>query len=63
MRIDEGKEVLPSKIGALCSFLLFLILLAFSSYKVYILQGKKSIDIVQAVKENHFDHNFVFDHE
>ena len=60
MRIDEGREVLPSKMGALCSILLLVILITFASYKIYILQARKSIDIIQAVKENHFDHTYVF---
>ena len=55
IRLDEGKEALPSITGALCSLLLTLILLFYTGYKISILEGKKDIDIVQAVKENHFD--------
>ena len=36
-------------------------MLAYAGYKVSILQEKKSIDIVQAVVENHFDASYVFD--
>ena len=56
LRIDEGKDAYPSIVGAICSIILTIVLLAFAGYKVSILEGKKSIDIVQAVVENHFDH-------
>ena len=46
--------------GALCSILLIIILLTYTGYKIYILQGKQSIDIVQAVRENKFDDTRVF---
>ena len=58
--IDEGRDGLPSKSGALCSILLLIIMLVYTGYKISILEGKKDIDIVQAVKENHFDNSHVF---
>ena len=60
MRFDEGKDAQTSKMGAVCSILLALTLIMYSGYKLSILEGRKSIDIVQAVKENHFDANSVF---
>ena len=60
MRVEEGKDALPTKMGALCSILLTLILIVFAGYKVSILEGKKSIDIVQAIQENYFDDTHVF---
>ena len=47
--------------GALCSLLLLVIMLAYTGYKIYILEGKKSIDIIQAVQENYFDDSHEFD--
>ena len=38
-------------------------MLTYTGYKVYILESKKSIDIVQAVKEDHFDDSHVFGFE
>ena len=61
--MDNGKEALPSKAGALCSILLFIILLLYTGYKISILEGKKGIDIIQAVKENHYDHTYEFSAE
>ena len=63
MLLDQGKSSLPSKMGTLCSFLLLVAMLAYTSYKMYILEGKKSINIVQAVKENHFDDTHKFGSE
>ena len=63
MLIDDGKDALTSKIGALCSILFLISMLTYTGYKVYILESKKSIDIVQAVKEDHFDDSHVFGFE
>ena len=52
--------MLPSRIGAICSIILLIFITSFTGYKIYILQAKKSIDVVQAVKENHFDENYIF---
>lgn len=60
MRLDQGKDVLQSKIGALCSVLLLVAMISYAGYKIYILEGRNSIDIIQAVKENHFDDNNIF---
>ena len=60
MLIDEGRDALPSKMGALCSILLLIVMVTYTGYKISILEGKKSIDIVSAVRENYFrsDHKF-----
>ena len=55
MRLDKGRDALPSRMGALCSILSIAVLLTYVGYKINILQGKKSIDIIQAVIEDHFD--------
>ena len=54
MLIDEGRDALPSKMGALCSILLLIVMITYTGYKISILEGKKSIDIVSAVRENYF---------
>ena len=33
---------------------------SFAGYKIHILQAKESINVVQVVKENHFDENYIF---
>ena len=60
MRVGEGKDALHTKMGALCSILLTVILIVYAGYKISILEGKKSVDIVQAVQENYFDDTHVF---
>ena len=60
MLIDEGRDALPTKMGALCSIILLILMLIYTGYKISILEGKKDIDIVQAIKENHFDYSHVF---
>ena len=37
IKIDEGRDVLPTRMGVICSILLFLILIAFTGYKISIL--------------------------
>lgn len=61
LRIDgEGRDALPSKLGAIFSILLMIIMLLFTGYKISRLTGKKNVDIIQAVVENHYDDEFVF---
>ena len=43
--------------------MLFIILIAYAGYKISILEGKKSVDILQAVKEKHFDDSYIFQAE
>ena len=58
--IDEGRDALPSKMGAFCSIFLIICMVTFAGYKISILEGKKNIDIVQAVIEDHFDDDYEF---
>ena len=46
--------------GTFCSFLLVIVLIAFAGYKVYVLENKISVDIVEAVYKNHFDDHYKF---
>ena len=43
--------------------MLMLVVILFSAYKFTVLEGKKSIDIIQAVRENHFDDSDKFGHK
>ena len=40
--------------------MLKVILVVYAGYKFSILEGRKSIDIIQAVLENHFDESHIF---
>ena len=46
--------------GTFCSFLLLITLIVYAGYKVNILQGKKSVDVLQAVNKNYFDDDYTF---
>ena len=46
--------------GAFLSVALFVILAMYTGYKISIIEGKRSIDVVSAIKENHFDDSHVF---
>lgn len=60
LRVDDKQDKLPSKIGALCTYLMVLVLLAYTGYKVDVQLARKSTNIVQAVEEDKFDENSVF---
>ena len=60
LRLDDGKDALPSKMGTLCSIALLIIMVAYTGYKVSILKDRKSVDILQAVSKYHFDGDHAF---
>ena len=45
--------------GLCCSFVLFVILITYTGYKLSVMERKKSVDIVQAVVEDHYDSSHV----
>ena len=51
---------LPSKIGAVGSFLLFALIIAYTGYKISLFEAKTSVDILSAVNEDHFDSSYKF---
>ena len=51
---------LPSKIGAFGSFVIFALTIAYMGYKISIVEAKKSVDILSAVNEDHFDNSYKF---
>ena len=48
------------KNGGSLQHLFILALIAYAGYKISVLEGKKSIDIIQAIQENYFDDSYVF---
>ena len=60
MRLEEGKTQIQSKMGATCTILLFFVLIAFTGYKVSVLEGKKAVDIQTSVYEDFYDNSHVF---
>ena len=60
MRFGQFGESLPSKMGAFCSILLYVLLLTYTGYKMDIMFNKKSEDVTSAVHEDHYDDSYVF---
>ena len=46
--------------GACCSILALILLVAYGGYKFSIMEGKKSVDLVQAEIENQYDYSYKF---
>lgn len=55
IRIKDGKDVKPSKVGAICSLLLSVVLLAYTAYKIQILESKSRVDVLSSIVEDKFD--------
>ena len=60
MNLDQGQGSLPSKMGTVSSFLLFVILIAYTYYKFNIMLEKKAVDILSAVKQDYFQEDYTF---
>ena len=54
MKLNEGKEGIPSWMGAICTVILFLIVLAYTAQKLEIMISKKDFDIVSAIRQSYF---------
>ena len=60
LRFDEGQEVLPSKKGAVCTILIFILMLAYTGYRSYIIHQKIDIDVTSSLQEFHFNDTYTF---
>lgn len=60
MRVHDGQDRVPTKMGSACSILLFVLLLAYSGHKLNVLIEKSNVDITEAVQYDYFDHQYVF---
>ena len=60
MRLDEDRDALPSKKGAVCSFLLFFIISIYTLQKIDVLLNEKDVNIFSALAESYFDSDYVF---
>ena len=54
MKLDGASDDLRSILGALCSLVLFLIVLGFAYLKADVLINKKDVDILSTVNDNFF---------
>ena len=60
MNLDKGQGSLPSKMGAINSFFLLIVLLIYTYYKFDIMLEKKDVDILSAVQRDHFQADYEF---
>lgn len=60
MAIDEGRGTLKSGVGAGCSVVIRMLILAFAVYKVIVMETKKSVDVLQVLKTDAVDQEAVF---
>ena len=60
MRLDEDRDALPSKKGAVCSLLLFFIISIYTLQKIDVLLNEKDVNIFSALAEGYFDSDYVF---
>lgn len=60
MAIDSGKSALRSKLGALCSILIRVIVIAYTAYRLSIMEGKKSVDVLSVVQQDAISEDYVF---
>ena len=60
MNLDQCQSKLPSKMGALSTFLLFVMLSAYTYYKCDIMLNKKDVEIISVVKQNYFKTDYKF---
>lgn len=60
MNLDHCQSKLPSKMGTVSSFLLFVMIVAYTYYKCDIMLAKKDVDIISAVKQNYFNTDYKF---
>ena len=60
MNLDKGQGSLPSKMGAISSIFLLVVLIIYAYYKFNILMEKKDVDILSAVLEDHFQADYQF---
>jgi len=59
MKLDAGKGDLRSIVGALCSIVVFLLVLGYSFLKFDVFYAKKDVDILSTLNDNYFSADYV----
>ena len=62
MRLTDADESLKSFMGSACSLLLLSVTLIYAYFKFEVLLHKKDVNILSAVKDLHYDDDFIFDY-
>ena len=60
MRFGQFRESLPSKMGAFCSIMLYILLISYTGYKMDIMFNRKNEDVTSALHEDYYDDSYIF---
>ena len=60
MKLSDGEDFVTTWMGAFCSMVLMLILLAITVNKIEIMFSKKDVDILTALNDSYLDSDFSF---
>ena len=63
MKIDAGHGDLRSVVGAICSCMVFLLVLIFALYKFDVFYSKKDVDILSTINDNYFTPDHVISYK
>ena len=59
-KVEDGSDVKHTKIGSCCTILLIFIILAYTGYKIHVLNSRQAVDVLQAIAENTFEDDYIF---
>lgn len=60
LTIEEGKMTLQSRMGAICTIFIRMLILAFTAYKVSVLEAKTRVDVLSVLQTDAIDGTEVF---
>ena len=63
IKFDQGKSNFPTLIGSVFSILMFALTISYTVQKAEIMLNKKGLDVLTAVKTNHFPPEYQFSAE
>ena len=60
MKLDEGKSAVKTMCGSICSFILLVVLVAYSAQKLDILINRKNVDILSSLLHMNLSQDDIF---
>ena len=63
MKVDRNRDVIQTCMGSICSFLIGLVVIAYTYQKFDVWSGRKAVDIMASINENAYGDDYVFSHE
>ena len=62
MRLTDADESVKSFMGSACTFLLISVTLIYAYFKFDVLLNKKDVNILSAVRDLHYNDDYIFDY-